>query len=252
MNPCKIVQDLLPLYVEDICSPSSREYVEQHISKCDMCRTLHNAMTKRVQIIETQQVAKKSFAAFKRRMLLRRVLLIVLCAALSLTLLFFVLRQPIDRFLTEYHPVNIEFVESTVWRLSDGSIYIDLAHTEEYTGLSGYTCGPHPENKNILVIEPHYQRFHHMNNPAGNRELPHRLIVTTAESYPKYNSDNRTLNMLCQPYTCVILSSTDGERIIWQEGDELLPADQKGELALQFHIDHNHLIPISDESQISQ
>lgn len=248
MNPCKIVQDLLPLYVEDICTQSSREYVESHLTECERCRAIHKAMTKRVQIIETQQVAKKSFAAFKRRMLLRRVLLIALCVVLSLCLLLAVLRQPIDRFLTEYHPVNIEFVESTVWRLSDGSIYIDLAHTEEYTSLSGYTCGPHPENENILIIKPHYQRFHHMNNPAGNRELPHRLIVTTAESYPKYTSDSRTLNMLSHPYTCVILSSTDGERIIWQEGDELPAADQEGELKLQFHIDHNLLIPISDES----
>jgi hypothetical protein len=248
MSSCKIVQDLLPLYVEDICSPSSREYVEAHLAECDKCRAVHKAMCRRIQIVATQQNAKKSFASFKRKMLLRRILLITLCVALSFALLFAVLHQPIDRFLYDYHPVNIEFVESTVWRLSDGSIYIDLAHTEEYTSLSGYTCGPHPENENVLVIEPLYQVFHHLNNPSGDREIPHRLIITTAESYPKYTSDSRTLNMLSHPYTCVILSSTDGERIIWQEGDELPAADQEGELKLQFHIDHNHLIPISDES----
>ena len=78
--------------------------------------------------------------------------------------------------------------------------------------------------------------------------MPHRLIVTTAESYPKYTSDSRTLNMLSHPYTCVILSSTDGERIIWQEGDEIPAAGTDGEALLQFHIEHDHLIPISDES----
>ena len=32
MNPCKITEDLLPLYVDNTCSDDSREYVENHPS----------------------------------------------------------------------------------------------------------------------------------------------------------------------------------------------------------------------------
>lgn len=42
-NICEIVQDILPLYVDNICSPSSREFVEEHIAECEKCSsTLEN------------------------------------------------------------------------------------------------------------------------------------------------------------------------------------------------------------------
>ena len=37
---CEIVQDLLPLYQDDVCSPSSREMVEQHLKECDTCKNM--------------------------------------------------------------------------------------------------------------------------------------------------------------------------------------------------------------------
>ena len=37
---CEIVRDLLPLYVDDVCSGSSREYVKEHLSSCGECREL--------------------------------------------------------------------------------------------------------------------------------------------------------------------------------------------------------------------
>lgn len=35
---CDIMQDLLPLYEDGVCSPSSREAVEAHLSSCNACR----------------------------------------------------------------------------------------------------------------------------------------------------------------------------------------------------------------------
>ncbi|MDE7389581.1 MAG: zf-HC2 domain-containing protein [Lachnospiraceae bacterium] len=36
-NMCDIVQDILPLYVDEICSPSSRTLVDEHIPECEKC-----------------------------------------------------------------------------------------------------------------------------------------------------------------------------------------------------------------------
>ena len=36
-NNCDIVQDLLPLYLDGICSEGSRKFVEEHISECEKC-----------------------------------------------------------------------------------------------------------------------------------------------------------------------------------------------------------------------
>ncbi len=35
---CEIVQDLLPLYIDEVASKSSRELVEQHLEGCETCR----------------------------------------------------------------------------------------------------------------------------------------------------------------------------------------------------------------------
>lgn len=38
MNTCKIVEDLLPLYVEDLLSEESRDFVKEHVDNCKGCR----------------------------------------------------------------------------------------------------------------------------------------------------------------------------------------------------------------------
>lgn len=40
MNECKIVQDLLPLYAEDLVSGETRGFVDGHCEGCDHCRKL--------------------------------------------------------------------------------------------------------------------------------------------------------------------------------------------------------------------
>ena len=38
MDKCEIIKDLLPLYIDKVCSNSSREMVEEHIETCEDCR----------------------------------------------------------------------------------------------------------------------------------------------------------------------------------------------------------------------
>ena len=42
---CGIIQDLLPLYEDGVCSPESRAAVEEHLRECDTCRERHQRMT---------------------------------------------------------------------------------------------------------------------------------------------------------------------------------------------------------------
>lgn len=37
---CEIIQDLLPLYQDNVCSPSSKTAVEEHLAECTDCRTV--------------------------------------------------------------------------------------------------------------------------------------------------------------------------------------------------------------------
>lgn len=44
MNECKIVQDLLPLYAEDLVSPETKEFVDAHCEGCGECRGQRDRM----------------------------------------------------------------------------------------------------------------------------------------------------------------------------------------------------------------
>lgn len=38
MMSCEIIKDLLPLYLDDVCSKESRELVEIHLQECEQCK----------------------------------------------------------------------------------------------------------------------------------------------------------------------------------------------------------------------
>lgn len=43
---CEIIQDILPLYHDGVCSEASRSLVEKHIKKCNECEKMLNALNK--------------------------------------------------------------------------------------------------------------------------------------------------------------------------------------------------------------
>ncbi len=61
---CEIIQDLLPSYVEDICSESTRKCVEEHIAGCDECRQMVEAY--RNNDFSANSLEKKQLDGFKK------------------------------------------------------------------------------------------------------------------------------------------------------------------------------------------
>lgn len=43
-NECKIIQDLLPLYADEVCSEDTRQMVEEHLKECSECRAYLNQL----------------------------------------------------------------------------------------------------------------------------------------------------------------------------------------------------------------
>jgi len=86
-NECYVVRDLLPLYLDDLVSDSTRKFVESHLADCDECRAQ----------LEAEQAQSESFVEMetvplmKMNKLLNRqktwsiLMAVVLVAALLLT-----------------------------------------------------------------------------------------------------------------------------------------------------------------------
>ncbi|MBQ7230887.1 MAG: zf-HC2 domain-containing protein [Oscillospiraceae bacterium] len=44
MNHCKIVEDLLPLYLDNLTSPETAEYIQEHLNGCSACSEIYQRM----------------------------------------------------------------------------------------------------------------------------------------------------------------------------------------------------------------
>ena len=68
---CEIIRDLLPLYVDDVVSPSSRSMVEEHLAECPECRTmlarLKNEEAETAIAAEKETVIDAERRTFRRR-----------------------------------------------------------------------------------------------------------------------------------------------------------------------------------------
>lgn len=53
-----MIADLLPLYIDDVCSPSSRKAVEEHLSECPPCKKLYEDMKSCDTVID-KNIAKE-------------------------------------------------------------------------------------------------------------------------------------------------------------------------------------------------
>lgn len=91
---CEIVQDLLPLYEDNVCSPSSREAVAEHLKECEACRKLVEdtrnlpAPDAPPDFPGADQAVANSFKKVRRRWKLSLAAVLVLIPAVLLCLMF--------------------------------------------------------------------------------------------------------------------------------------------------------------------
>lgn len=95
-NECNIIRDLLPLYAENMVSPGTAEFVEEHLKSCELCRNEYES------IKEPQPTPKISDSAsllkLSRKMKVKKIQTVALTVVFVITLLvsaFAVLAAPI-------------------------------------------------------------------------------------------------------------------------------------------------------------
>ena len=47
---CKVVEDLMPLYIDEVCSNESKQLVENHLATCHECRVKYEAQTSKIKV----------------------------------------------------------------------------------------------------------------------------------------------------------------------------------------------------------
>lgn len=88
--PCGIIKDLLPLYIDDVCAPESKDAIETHLSDCADCKQFYNTMkapnrfnSQNTDINDAQMADSLKHV---KRTISRKIRNIVLCAAAAVAL----------------------------------------------------------------------------------------------------------------------------------------------------------------------
>ncbi|SHI16744.1 Putative zinc-finger [Sporobacter termitidis DSM 10068] len=88
--PCNVIQDLLPLYHDKVCSAESRTLVEEHLEECKQCQNLLSNMDEELEHpaaareeIKPLQAIQSAWKRSKKKAFLRGILIaVIICAVL--------------------------------------------------------------------------------------------------------------------------------------------------------------------------
>ena len=111
-NECSIIRDILPLYVENMVSEDTAEFVKGHLESCPVCRAELEKLREPVEV-QTEPQPDMDAAPLKRlkkALLMKKVQTILCTAAVLLALMLSVIS-----FLTapEYFDYSPELVTVT-------------------------------------------------------------------------------------------------------------------------------------------
>ena len=81
---CSIVQDLLPLYAEDMLREETKEYVDGHLAQCEACRAELTAL--KTEDVTPASVSAQPLRDLKRQLRRKKLTAVLLAVALALTL----------------------------------------------------------------------------------------------------------------------------------------------------------------------
>ena len=87
---CDIVRDLMPLYVDDVCSDDSRKLIEDHINHCSKCQNELAAMKDPIECPPLSEVgdSKTPFSKIRKKVRIKMIAAIISTAFLVMTAMF--------------------------------------------------------------------------------------------------------------------------------------------------------------------
>lgn len=125
---CKLVQDLLPNYVEKLTDKETNQFIEEHLKNCDECRKLFERMQEKLKSNDVESKKSKIEYMKKYNKKLKLLKFIILFIFLSILLIFIVstvrkmiiisdLSKKAQQYVTSD---NFRYTISTSW--NDGNL----------------------------------------------------------------------------------------------------------------------------------
>lgn len=153
---CNVIQDLIPLYVEDMLSEDSKKLVERHLDECEECKEyVHELQMIESLPIETDTKPLKNIKKVLRKKKWQAIVVSILSTLLIGTLTVIFMTAP------EYLPHSEEVV--TVSEADNGLVLAEF--NEEVAGydLDSYTAESGTES--VFHLTTWTTNWHDLTNP---------------------------------------------------------------------------------------
>ena len=116
--PCEVIEDLLALYHDDVCSELTKEIVEEHLAQCASCKAKLDLIEEEIHLPQQDYEAVDTLKKIKKKVKIKEIRSILVTVAILVVFM-------VGSYQLQYklRPVSTEKMKVTeVARLSDGSV----------------------------------------------------------------------------------------------------------------------------------
>lgn len=127
--PCELIQDILPLYHDGVCSDTSRKLVDSHLETCEKCTAVLQGMTAEIEMPKLETDETQPLKSIRRKWRAKTWLL-------GLVLGFVIFFSWI--WLTQLSSVKIapeDYIITNVVEFSNGMYYLEYKIPYDYNGI---------------------------------------------------------------------------------------------------------------------
>jgi len=221
---CEVIQDLLPLYVDEVCSEESTGLVEEHMAECENCRQTYDAMKaegKTEELVKSEEFRTwqtDSVKKVKKKWSKSKKIFLILGIILGAGLLYILIRVAMI-----FGIMSLVIFDSATTKVQ---VYDDVANYSDYIGMDCNMKYGKPRTGQFVVFpekitsQMHVQDFQYVYyNPWDPQYVAYLTVeYKDAEAYGKELKRLQTIGV--EEYEGIY--SVTGE----PEGYDLVAMDQ--------------------------
>lgn len=241
---CKVIQDLLPNYIEKLTNMETNEFIEKHLKECPDCMQIYNNMQKKLDINDNQKIVNQEVKYFKkynnRLKLLRNILILIILIIGIIVGRKTIILTNISNKVKEVEDINNYYIKTESYL--DGEMIIAETKHKDNKILITRTIYSKDDKiiKNIIYTDEEEKFI--LTDDGINKTLINlsEVLIDT----PSYHSKNFLENMRIAITTSIGKINIKGkECYILKEGDtEKFIDSQSGLTVKMIHNDANSTI----------
>lgn len=134
---CNIIQDLMPSYIDKVCSKDSCHLIEQHVGSCSICQQKMIELMSPEPFVETidKEIAQAPFKKIKRRNHIYVICAVIITAVLLLSSIMII--QNVGVIHDFFYPQKLVTINNEIEKEEWTRQYI---HENEYLNFNSIFC----------------------------------------------------------------------------------------------------------------